>query len=99
MLCALSGATALWAPGVVHTLAPGLADPALAITCTRITAVTILPFGVAGYLGAALRAHHRFTAPAAIYVAYNLGILAVLTLATAGSGSGPPPSEWPSAAC
>lgn len=78
-LCALSGATMLWAPEVVHTLAPGLADPALAITCTRITAVTILPFGVAGYLGAALRAHHRFTAPAAIYVAYNLGILAVLT--------------------
>ncbi|MDH6113474.1 putative peptidoglycan lipid II flippase [Kitasatospora sp. MAP12-15] len=79
VLCALSGATALWAPGVVHTLAPGLANPALAITCTRITAVTILPFGVAGYLGAALRAHHRFTAPAAIYVAYNLGILGVLT--------------------
>ncbi|MDH6117395.1 putative peptidoglycan lipid II flippase [Kitasatospora sp. GAS204A] len=78
-LCALSGATMLWAPEVVHALAPGLADPALAITCTRITAVTILPFGVAGYLGAALRAHHRFTAPAAIYVAYNLGILGILT--------------------
>ncbi|MFE0461615.1 lipid II flippase MurJ [Kitasatospora sp. NPDC058965] len=78
-LCALSGATMLWAPQLVHTLAPGLADPALAIGCTRITAVTILPFGVAGYLGAALRAHHRFTAPAVIYVAYNLGILAVLT--------------------
>ncbi|MCX4746100.1 hypothetical protein OG455_11300 [Kitasatospora sp. NBC_01287] len=79
VLCALSGATMLWAPEVVHTLAPGLGDPSLAITCTRITAVTVLPFGVAGYLGAALRAHHRFTAPAAIYVAYNLGILAVLT--------------------
>ncbi|MGF1432070.1 lipid II flippase MurJ [Kitasatospora sp. LaBMicrA B282] len=79
-LCALSGATMLWAPEVVHTLAPGLADPTLAITCTRITAVTVPSFGVAGYLGAALRAHHRFTAPAAIYVAYNLGILALLTL-------------------
>ncbi len=79
-LCALSGATALWAPQLVQLLAPGLAEPALAVTCTRITAVTILPFGVAGYLGAALRAHHRFTAPATIYVAYNLGILAVLTI-------------------
>ncbi|MDH6134363.1 putative peptidoglycan lipid II flippase [Kitasatospora sp. MAA4] len=79
VLCALSGATALWAPAVVHALAPGLADAPLAVTCTRITAVTILPFGVAGYLGAALRAHHRFTAPAAIYVAYNLGILGVLS--------------------
>ncbi|MFI9271788.1 lipid II flippase MurJ [Kitasatospora sp. NPDC052896] len=79
VLCALSGATTFWAPQVVHALAPGLADPTLAVTCTRITAITILPFGVAGYLGAALRAHHRFTAPAGIYVAYNLGILAVLT--------------------
>ncbi|WP_327066567.1 lipid II flippase MurJ [Kitasatospora sp. NBC_01302] len=79
-LCALSGATVLWAPEVVRLLAPGLADPGLAVTCTRITALTVLPFGLAGYLGAALRAHHRFTAPAAIYVAYNLGILAVLTL-------------------
>ncbi|MFF7634508.1 lipid II flippase MurJ [Kitasatospora sp. NPDC008050] len=79
-LCALSGATIFWAPEVVRLLAPGLADPALAVTCTRITALTVLPFGLAGYLGAALRAHHRFTAPAAIYVVYNLGILGVLTL-------------------
>ncbi|MFE9426068.1 lipid II flippase MurJ [Kitasatospora sp. NPDC006697] len=79
-LCALSGATMLWAPELVHLLAPGLADPALAVTCTRLTAITILPFGAVGYFGAALRAHHRFTAPAAIYVAYNLGILAVLTV-------------------
>ncbi|WP_181442652.1 lipid II flippase MurJ [Streptomyces tateyamensis] len=78
-LCALSGATMLWAPQLVQLLAPGLADPGLAVACTRITAVAVLPFGVAGYLGAALRAHHRFTAPAVIYVAYNLGILAVLT--------------------
>ncbi|WP_316526987.1 lipid II flippase MurJ [Kitasatospora brasiliensis] len=69
---------ALGAPRVVDLLAPGLPDPALAVTCTRITAITVLPFGVAGYLAAALRAHHRFTAPAGIYVAHNLGILAVL---------------------
>ncbi|MFJ2865223.1 lipid II flippase MurJ [Kitasatospora sp. NPDC087314] len=81
LLLALSGlalAVALGAPQLVDLLAPGLADPGLAVSCTRITAITVLPFGVAGYLAAALRAHHCFTAPAGIYVAYNLGILAVL---------------------
>ncbi|MFE3238033.1 lipid II flippase MurJ, partial [Kitasatospora indigofera] len=77
-LCALSLGAALGAPQLVQLLAPGLPDPGLAVTCTRITALTILPFGLAGYLGSALRAHHNFTAPAGIYVAYNLGILAVL---------------------
>lgn len=77
-LSALSLTAALCAPQLVGLLAPGLADPGLAVTCTRITAVTVLPFGVVGYLAAALRAHHSFTAPAGIYVAYNVGILAVL---------------------
>ncbi|RKE21790.1 lipid II flippase MurJ [Streptomyces sp. TLI_171] len=77
-LCTLSGAVALGAPRLVELLAPGLADPGLAVTCTRITAVTILPFGLAGYLASALRALHSFTAPAVIYVMYNLGILALL---------------------
>ncbi|MFC5665665.1 lipid II flippase MurJ [Kitasatospora misakiensis] len=77
-LTTLSLGAALGAPRLVDLLAPGLADPGLAVTCTRITALTVLPFGVAGYLAAALRAHHRFTAPAGIYVAYNLGILVVL---------------------
>ncbi|MGW3040786.1 lipid II flippase MurJ [Kitasatospora sp. NPDC001159] len=81
LLLVLSGlalATALGAPQLVELLAPGLPDPDLAVTCTRITAITVLPFGVAGYLAAALRAHHCFTAPAGIYVAHNLGILALL---------------------
>ena len=81
LLLALSGlalVAALGAPQLVELLAPGLPDPGLAVVCTRITAITVLPFGVAGYLAAALRAHHGFTAPAAIYVAYNLGILALL---------------------
>lgn len=77
-LCSLSVVTAVGAPQLVGFLAPGLADPELAVTCTRIAALTILPFGVAGYLGSALRAHHSFTAPAGIYVAYNLAILGVL---------------------
>ncbi|MGW4893800.1 lipid II flippase MurJ [Kitasatospora sp. NPDC004240] len=77
-LSTLSLLAALGAPRLVDLLAPGLADPALAVTCTRITAITVLPFGVAGYLAAALRAHHDFTAAAGIYVVYNVGILAVL---------------------
>jgi len=64
------------APYLVEALAPGLPNPALAISCTRITATCVLSFGLAGYCSAALRAHRRFVAPAAIYVAYNIGIIA-----------------------
>ncbi|MQS14605.1 hypothetical protein F7Q99_20625 [Streptomyces kaniharaensis] len=78
VLCTLTLGAALGAPRLVELLAPGLADPGLAVTCTRITALTILPFGLAGYLGSALRAHHSFLAPAGIYVAYNLTILTAL---------------------
>ena len=44
-------------------LAPGLPDPALAVDCTRLTAISVLSFGLAGYCSAALRAHRRFVAP------------------------------------
>ncbi|MFJ6215820.1 lipid II flippase MurJ [Streptomyces sp. NPDC092296] len=77
-LATVSAVAALGAPQLVAVLAPGLPDPALAVRCTRITALTVLPFGVAGYLSAALRAHHRFTAPAGVCVVYNAGILAFL---------------------
>ncbi|MFD9000414.1 murein biosynthesis integral membrane protein MurJ [Streptomyces sp. NPDC059582] len=63
------------APYLVEALAPGLPDPALAVDCTRLTATCVLSFGLAGYCSAALRAHRRFLAPAAIYVAYNSGII------------------------
>ncbi|MGW1722992.1 murein biosynthesis integral membrane protein MurJ [Streptomyces sp. NPDC002306] len=63
------------APYLVEALAPGLPDPALAVDCTRLTATCVLSFGLAGYCSAALRAHRRFLAPAAIYVAYNAGII------------------------
>ncbi|GAA3308484.1 hypothetical protein GCM10020219_009900 [Nonomuraea dietziae] len=66
------------APWLVALLAPGIADPELAVRCMRLTSVTILMFGMAGYLSAALRTHHAFGPPAAISVAYNLGIIAVL---------------------
>ncbi|RPK72488.1 putative peptidoglycan biosynthesis protein MurJ [Streptomyces sp. ADI97-07] len=66
---------ALGAPWVVGVLAPGIDDPSLAVDCTRLTAVTVLTFGVTGYFSAALRAHGRFLAPAGVYIAYNLGII------------------------
>ncbi|EFE79298.1 virulence factor MviN [Streptomyces filamentosus] len=79
----LSGGAALLiagAPWVVGLLAPGLADPRLAVDCTRLTAVTVLTFGITGYFSAALRAHGSFLPPAGVYVAYNLGIIG-MTLA------------------
>ncbi|MFH8488382.1 murein biosynthesis integral membrane protein MurJ [Streptomyces longisporoflavus] len=70
------------APMVVGVLAPGLPDPRLAVDCTLLTATCVFTFGLAGYCSAALRAHRRFVAPAAIYVFYNIGIItAVFVLA------------------
>ncbi|WP_405555646.1 murein biosynthesis integral membrane protein MurJ [Streptomyces sp. NBC_01171] len=66
------------APQLVQVLAPGLPDPALAVDCSRLTATCVLTFGLAGYFSAALRAHRRFLAPAAIYVAYNTGIVTAM---------------------
>ncbi|MFF5027485.1 lipid II flippase MurJ [Streptomyces collinus] len=73
---------AVAAPWLVGVLAPGLPDPELAVDCTRLTASCVCSFGLAGYCSAALRAHRSFLAPAAIYVAYNTGI--VVTMFTLG---------------
>jgi putative peptidoglycan lipid II flippase len=78
-LILLSAAVMVAAPWLVHVLAPGIAEPALAVRCTRVAAVTVLAFGVAGYLGAALRSVHVFGPPAAIYAVYNIGIVATMT--------------------
>lgn len=78
---AFTGAAAVLiagAPWLVEALAPGLPDPGLAVDCTRLTATCVLTFGLAGYCSAALRAHRRYTAPAAIYVAYNTVIIAAM---------------------
>ncbi|MET8246320.1 lipid II flippase MurJ [Streptomyces sp. NPDC005202] len=77
---AVSALIAGGAPYLVQVLAPGLSDPRLATDCTRLTATCLLSFGLAGYCSAALRAHRRFLAPAAIYVAYNTGIIAAMFL-------------------
>ncbi|MGP4109628.1 lipid II flippase MurJ [Streptomyces sp. 4N509B] len=79
-------AVAVAAGPLVRVLAPGLADHhhEVAVDCTRLTAVTVLGFGLAGYASAVLRAHRCFAAPASIYLAYNLGVIAVaLALADA----------------
>ncbi|MFG3150706.1 murein biosynthesis integral membrane protein MurJ [Streptomyces sp. NPDC048219] len=79
-LAAVAALVAGAAPLLVRALAPGLPDPRLAVDCTRLTAISLLAFGLAGYCSAALRAHRRFFAPAAIYVAYNTGIVAAMFL-------------------
>jgi putative peptidoglycan lipid II flippase len=79
-LAAVAALVAGTAPYLVRALAPGLPDPRLAAECTRLTATCVLAFGLAGYCSAALRAHRRFLAPAAIYVAYNTGIIAAMFL-------------------
>ncbi|MHC3451944.1 murein biosynthesis integral membrane protein MurJ [Streptomyces prasinus] len=83
-LCLAFAATAALvaaaAPLLVRVLAPGLPDPGLAVDCTRLTAISLLAFGLAGYCSAALRAHRSFAAPGAIYVAYNTGIIAAMFL-------------------
>ncbi|WTL47845.1 murein biosynthesis protein MurJ [Streptomyces sp. NBC_01497] len=74
------------APWVVDALAPGLPDHGLAVDCTRATATCVFTFGFVGYFSAALRAHSSFLAPAAIYVAYNAGIVATMLLLPARLG-------------
>ncbi|MEU1201077.1 lipid II flippase MurJ [Streptomyces sp. NPDC005813] len=75
---AASGVLVVGAPYFVEALAPGLPDPGLAVDCTRLTATGVLSFGLAGYCSAVLRAHQRFVAPAAIYVAYNAAIITTM---------------------
>ncbi|WP_107421467.1 lipid II flippase MurJ, partial [Streptomyces nanshensis] len=80
LLLGLTGAAALMllaAPLLVRLLAPGLPDARTAVDCMRLTSLTVVTFGLAGYFSAALRAHRRFVAPAAIYLAYNAAIIAV----------------------
>lgn len=77
-LSAAAALVALTAPLLVRILAPGLPDAATAVACMRLTSLTVVTFGLAGYFSAALRAHRRFVAPAAIYVAYNAAIIAVM---------------------
>ncbi|UCM89138.1 lipid II flippase MurJ [Streptomyces marincola] len=75
VLACAAAVVAAAAPLVVGALAPGLPEPGLAVDCTRLTAVTLLTFGAAGYASAVLRAHRCFLPPAAVYLACNAGIV------------------------
>ncbi|GAA3303872.1 hypothetical protein GCM10020295_53600 [Streptomyces cinereospinus] len=98
-LVTAGGLVVAGAPALVGALAPGLPDPALAVDCTRLTATCVLSFGLAGYCSAALRAHRRFLAPAAIYVAYNTGVIAVMAVLGGRWGCARPrPGSRPAAA-
>lgn len=99
LLAAVASVLIVAAPLVVGILAPGLPDPGLAVECTRMTALTVLSFGVAGYFSAALRAHRSFVPPAAIYVSYNVGIIGTMVALHALWGCAPLPRGWPSAGC
>ncbi|MFD7326975.1 murein biosynthesis integral membrane protein MurJ [Streptomyces sp. NPDC059875] len=79
-MSAVAGLLVLAAPALVGALAPGLPDPQLAVDCTRLTATCVLTFALAGYCSAALRAHGSFLPPAAIYVAYNVGIIGTIVV-------------------
>jgi putative peptidoglycan lipid II flippase len=79
----VSAAVASSAPWLVDVLAPGLAAPGIAIDSVRLAALTVLAMGVAGYITSALRVHDVFAPTAAVYAAYNFGII-VMTLLLAG---------------
>lgn len=78
LLAVLTGLVALAAPLITHLLAPGLEDPAVAITCVRIASLTVFFLGITGYLTATLQATGSFVVPAWVYIVYNLGIVAAI---------------------
>ncbi|WP_064743667.1 lipid II flippase MurJ [Actinomadura rifamycini] len=86
VLAVVTVTLALAAPAVVALLAPGLPGHGPAVLCVRLTAVTVVTFGIAGFMSATLRAHHRFGPPAAIYAAYNVGILALIAVLAGTAG-------------
>jgi putative peptidoglycan lipid II flippase len=79
----VSAIVALSAPWLVDALAPGLAAPGIAVDSVRLAALTVVAMGVAGYITSALRVHDVFAPTAAVYAAYNFGIIA-MTLLLAG---------------
>jgi putative peptidoglycan lipid II flippase len=79
-LVVLTTVTAITAPVIVDALAPGLTERALGIRSVRVASLTILFLGISGYLMAALRSRQIFGWPGAVYIAYNVGILATILL-------------------
>lgn len=86
VLLALSTLVLVLAPAIVGALAPGLAEPELAVQCVRVAAPTVFFLGAAGYLMATLRTLGRFFVPAWVYVAYNVGIVTMIVVLHARLG-------------
>ncbi|MFM7272215.1 MAG: lipid II flippase MurJ [Actinomycetes bacterium] len=80
LLAAIAAVVAIATPLVVRILAPGLAGNADAVASLRWATLTILFLGTAGYMASVLRAHDRFYVAAAVYLAYNVGIIAMMVL-------------------
>ncbi|MFI6920155.1 lipid II flippase MurJ [Nonomuraea spiralis] len=80
VLAAVGVCAAACAPWLVAMLAPGLPRTGLAVECWRICCACVLPFALAGYASAALRANNVFGPPAATGLAYNVALVACLAL-------------------
>jgi putative peptidoglycan lipid II flippase len=85
-LLGLTAAVAAAAPVLVHVFAPGLADPALAVRCLRMSATTVLSLGIAGYLMSALRASGKYVLTMTVYSGFNIGVLAMVLLLRRSQG-------------
>lgn len=82
VLAGASVACILLAPRLVPLLTPGFTPDNLAVT-VRLTRIMLLGgvlLGLSSVIGSVLQSHRRFFAYAAAPVAYNLGIIAGITL-------------------
>lgn len=81
VLAVLTGSAillAITAPWCVRILAPGLAEPDLAVTSFRIASSTVLWLGLCGYLTALLKTSSSFLVPASVNIAWNVGIIGTI---------------------
>lgn len=79
-LVVVAGIVAVTAPWLVGALAPGLAQPELGVQAMRVVAASLVFIGLAGFAAGALRAHLVFGPPAAISLAFNVGIVGSILL-------------------
>lgn len=75
LLVLLSTAALGAAPILARLLGPGLADHDLATDAVRLASPTLALLGIAGFLTSALRTRAVFGPTAAVYIAYNIGII------------------------
>ncbi|MGC1210852.1 MAG: lipid II flippase MurJ [Micromonospora sp.] len=86
VLSAASILLACTAPWCVRLLAPGLAEPDLAVASFRVAAFTVLPLALCGYFMSVLKASSSFLVPASVNIAWNIGIIAAIAALSATLG-------------